>query len=488
MEDVRSDYKLSQISIASKFNQAFYVINARLIMSSSLIVSDVLMICVSGAAAAGLRNFLLGPAEQALLDWLPALALLFTLVFAMRGLYPAVGLGVIGEFRSLTLTTSLLYLIVSSFSFIMRTITPLSRLSFVFMWLLSLALVPAGRIMIRTILARAGWWGEPAALVGPAALCKQIAERYRSDLKGGISPQVIFAPCDHHKGAVTKTPVFDVKEMSHYSALHHIHTALVVYSSLDQLPVLRERYQDTFERIILIKDNDDDDLNLSGLSVGEYDGSLSFEIRHSLLDHWAQRQKRVMDILGASIGLVFLGPLLALVALLIKLDSPGPVFYRQRRMGKHGEALGMVKFRTMHVNAEQMLKAYLAENPHMRDEWNCYQKLHQDPRITRVGAWLRRFSIDELPQLWNVLMGEMSLVGPRPIMLDQEVPYGEIIKHYVRVLPGITGMWQISGRNRTTFSQRAEFDMRYVMNWSIWLDVYILIRTVWVVISRDGAC
>ncbi len=124
----------------------------------------------------------------------------------------------------------------------------------------------------------------------------------------------------------------------------------------------------------------------------------------------------------------------------------------------------------------------------MRDEWNCYQKLHQDPRITRVGAWLRRFSIDELPQLWNVLMGEMSLVGPRPIMLDQEVPYGEIIKHYVRVLPGITGMWQISGRNRTTFSQRAEFDMRYVMNWSIWLDIYILIRTVWVVISRDGAC
>jgi lipopolysaccharide/colanic/teichoic acid biosynthesis glycosyltransferase len=142
----------------------------------------------------------------------------------------------------------------------------------------------------------------------------------------------------------------------------------------------------------------------------------------------------------------------------------------------------------MHVNAEQMLEAYLAENQQMQEEWNCYQKLHDDPRIFRAGKLLRRFSIDELPQLWNVLLGQMSLVGPRPIMLDQETQYGDNLKHYVRVLPGITGMWQISGRNRTTFAQRAEFDVRYVMNWSIWLDIYILVRTVWVVISRDGAC
>lgn len=487
MEEVRSEYQLIQTSVQSKSDHHFYIKHAHLIMTASLVVSDALMICVSGVIGSGMRSLLLGAGSPALIDWLPALALLFTTVYALRGLYPAVGLGVIGEFRALTITTSLLYLIVSSFSFIMRSTTPLSRLAFILMWLLSLALVPAGRIMIRTILARSGWWGQPAAVIGPADACRRIAERYRRDLKSGLNPQVIYTPLDLRHGSGTQVPIDGLQEMMRYGEWSHIHTALIIYSHLEELSALRERYQDVFERIILIHDGDDG-LNLNGLSVGEYDGALSFEIRHSLLDRWAQRQKRVMDILGAGMGLLLLTPILAGVALLIKLDSPGPVFYRQKRMGKRGEVLGMVKFRTMYVNAEQMLKEYLAVDAQKRDEWDCYQKLHDDPRITRVGALLRRFSIDELPQLWNVFVGEMSLVGPRPIMLNQEDQYGAGLKHYVRVLPGMTGIWQISGRNRTTFAQRADFDMRYVLNWSIWLDVYILVRTVWVVISRDGAC
>ncbi|MCD4671767.1 MAG: undecaprenyl-phosphate galactose phosphotransferase WbaP [Anaerolineaceae bacterium] len=487
MENVQSKHQLIQTSALRNSSHRLYARYAHLIMVASLVFSDVLMICASGVIASSLRNILLGPGHQALLNWLPALALLFTLVFVFRGLYPAVGMGVIGEFRSLTITISMIYLIVSSFSFIMHSVTPLSRLAFVFMWVLSLALVPAGRIMIRAILARAGCWGEPAALIGPAALCQEIAERYWGDLKTGIYPLAIFSPFDQQNGSKTKIPVNDIKEMMRYSASHHIHTALVIYSSLDELPVLRERYQDTFERIILIRENDDDFM-LSGLSVGEYDGSLSFEIRYNLLDRWAQRQKRVMDLMGSGAGLILLSPLLALMALLIKLESPGPVFYRQKRMGKKRKVVGIVKFRTMLVNADQMLQEYLAENPEKREEWDRYQKLHEDPRITRVGVWLRRFSIDELPQLWNVLQGQMSLVGPRPIMLNQETQYGDNLKHYVRVLPGITGMWQISGRNHTTFAQRADFDLNYVMNWSIWLDIYILVRTIWVVLSRDGAC
>jgi lipopolysaccharide/colanic/teichoic acid biosynthesis glycosyltransferase len=175
------------------------------------------------------------------------------------------------------------------------------------------------------------------------------------------------------------------------------------------------------------------------------------------------------------------------IALLIALDSPGGVFYRQRRLGKGGREFNLLKFRTMYRGASLVLSAYLQKNPERREEWNKFQKLTDDPRITAFGHFLRRFSLDELPQLWNVLIGDMSVVGPRPIMVNQRELYGTNFQHYVRVLPGITGMWQISGRNHTSFATRTEFDVGYVMNWSIWVDVYIIVRTVWVVLRRDGA-
>jgi lipopolysaccharide/colanic/teichoic acid biosynthesis glycosyltransferase len=185
------------------------------------------------------------------------------------------------------------------------------------------------------------------------------------------------------------------------------------------------------------------------------------------------------------------------VIVLIKLDSPGPVFYSQerisldrrkkKRLGADTRKIFIYKFRSMYVNADQALATYLANNPQARLEWDRTQKLQNDPRCTRVGKWLRKFSIDEIPQLYNVLRGEMSLVGPRPIMTDQVKPYGQSIETYTGVRPGLTGFWQVSGRNTTTFQERARFDLYYVHNWSIWLDLYILARTIWVVLSRYGA-
>jgi lipopolysaccharide/colanic/teichoic acid biosynthesis glycosyltransferase len=194
-----------------------------------------------------------------------------------------------------------------------------------------------------------------------------------------------------------------------------------------------------------------------------------------------------MDIAISSVGLILLLPVFAVVALLIALDSHGSIFYYQPRLGKGGNKFRLIKFRTMHVDADNVLKNYLEKDPALKLEWDQYQKLKKDPRITRVGDWLRRFSIDELPQLWNVLIGEMSLVGPRPIMLGQAESYGSRLEHYQRVRPGISGMWQINGRNLTTFARRAELDYQYVLTWSFWLDIYILARTVWVVARREGA-
>lgn len=197
--------------------------------------------------------------------------------------------------------------------------------------------------------------------------------------------------------------------------------------------------------------------------------------------------KRVMDILiTILLGLVFL-PVFLLVALLIRLDSPGPILYRQPRLGKDGRKILIYKFRSMRVNADHILDEYLENYPVARGEWEQTQKLRSDPRITRVGKWIREFSLDELPQLFNILKGDMSLVGPRPILLEQEERYGAAIDVYRNVRPGLTGFWQVSGRNHTTFYQRTLYDTYYVRNWSVWLDTTILLRTVWVVLSRDGA-
>ncbi len=197
--------------------------------------------------------------------------------------------------------------------------------------------------------------------------------------------------------------------------------------------------------------------------------------------------KRIMDILFSLVlGVVFL-PIILFTALLICLDSPGPIFYKQLRMGKGGRKITIYKFRSMRVNADQELAKYFEKNPLAWIEWKKSQKLREDPRITRLGKWIREYSVDEIPQLFNIIKGDMSLVGPRPILIEQEKLYGDGISMYCRVRPGLTGYWQISGRNRTTFYQRTLCDAYYVNHWSVWLDIFILLRSVWVVLSRDGA-
>jgi Undecaprenyl-phosphate galactose phosphotransferase WbaP len=190
---------------------------------------------------------------------------------------------------------------------------------------------------------------------------------------------------------------------------------------------------------------------------------------------------------GTVIGGVLISPLVFAIALLIKLDSPGPAFYGHKRVGAAGKYFLCWKFRTMHVNAEHLLDKYLQGNPVLQAEWEQNQKLRCDPRVTRVGRILRQTSLDELPQLWNVLRGEMSLTGPRPIV-DAEVPkYGEVYGLYKRIKPGMSGFWQVSGRSDTTYAERVEMDSYYVRNWSVWLDLIILARTVMCVVLGRGA-
>jgi lipopolysaccharide/colanic/teichoic acid biosynthesis glycosyltransferase len=173
--------------------------------------------------------------------------------------------------------------------------------------------------------------------------------------------------------------------------------------------------------------------------------------------------------------------------LLVTIDSRGPIFFRQPRIGRDGSTFLVWKFRSMRVDAEVVLESYLAAKPELRIEWERDQKLRYDPRVTRLGSWLRRSSVDELPQLWNVLIGEMSLVGPRPIVAAEVERYGQWIEMYKKVSPGMAGLWQVSGRNSLSYEERVQLDVSYIRNWSVWLDLVILAKLPAAILSSRGA-
>ncbi len=196
---------------------------------------------------------------------------------------------------------------------------------------------------------------------------------------------------------------------------------------------------------------------------------------------------RGLDILIAAIALVFFLPLFAVIALAIKLTDPGPVFFGHRRIGLGGKSFRCWKFRSMVIDAEARLAAILASDPEAAREWAEHQKLTDDPRVTRLGNFLRRSSLDELPQLWNVLMGEMSIVGPRPIVETEAVRYGQHFALYCLVRPGITGLWQVSGRSDIHYFERVLLDVRYVSSRTMLRDIRIILMTVPSVLAARGS-
>ena len=196
---------------------------------------------------------------------------------------------------------------------------------------------------------------------------------------------------------------------------------------------------------------------------------------------------RAIDVVGAAAIVIFLFPVLMLVALLVFMTDPGPVLFAHRRYGKGGRTFFCLKFRTMSLNAEEQLEDLLARDPVARAEWHRDHKLREDPRVTVIGNFLRRSSLDELPQLFNVLRGEMSLVGPRPIVETELYRYGRYVQHYFRVRPGITGLWQVSGRNNTTYRRRVAMDVIYSQRKSPALDTRILLLTLPCVALSKGA-
>jgi exopolysaccharide production protein ExoY len=207
---------------------------------------------------------------------------------------------------------------------------------------------------------------------------------------------------------------------------------------------------------------------------------LDFRVHKSAL-------KRVMDLVLAIPVMIFLSPLMLALAILVKLGDPGAAIFVQVRCGRNGETFKCYKFRTMRLDADARLKHLLETDPEARAEWDKYQKLRVDPRVTYIGKFLRKSSLDELPQLFNILRGEMSVIGPRPITSGEIFRYGSNFHYYSAVRPGVLGQWQVSGRNALTYDERVAMDVDYVRSWSLWNDAKILVKAVPVVFGGGGA-
>jgi Undecaprenyl-phosphate galactose phosphotransferase WbaP len=418
------------------------------------------------------------------------LGAVFLAIYAWSGLYPGVGLSPVEELRKLAVSTSGAFLLLATISALTQSATNYSRLFFAFSWTLALIFVQSGRWITRMIAVRLGAWGEPVVVVGYGAQGQKIVEFLLKNMRLGLKPCLAidgFGESEPSTSIVSLIHLSDSSISTLPERYKSIRTAILVTSEIP------ERLQKAiindgrlkFKRLITISPSEW--IGGVGVTPREFEGFFGLEVHQNLFNPWDQALKRILDISLILISSLFILPVVGLIALLIRLDSRGPIFFLHDRVGKGDRKIRVWKFRTMFPNSDRNLKDYFKLHPESRVEWEATQKIKLDPRVTRIGRILRKTSMDELPQIWNVLKGEMSLVGPRPIINDQIQLYGQPYRQYTRVLPGITGMWQVSGRNKLSFNERVRLDEFYVHNWSIWLDIYILLRTVLVVLRRDGA-
>jgi undecaprenyl-phosphate galactose phosphotransferase len=371
-----------------------------------------------------------------------------------------------------------------------------SRLWFLASWLLGLALLPPIRNLLKRQMRRRGMWQRPTAILGVGENATEAAEAVRTEPLMGLEVRAFLVPPgetapDGNAIDVSgnKVPVVPLGDDLDATLARLGHPQVMVALEADALL--------SHQRLIQQLSARDADMSiipplrglpLYGMEITHFfrHEVLMLTVRNNLARRGPQLAKRAFDILGAVTLLVALSPLFAFLSWKIR-QSGGPATYGHQRVGRDGRVFTCLKFRTMVPDADRILADLLALDSEARAEWERDFKLKNDPRVTPIGDFLRRTSLDELPQLWNVLKGEMSLVGPRPIVEPELERYGDQVGYYLEARPGMTGLWQISGRSETGYEDRVALDSWYVRNWALWYDLVILIKTVKVVLRGRGA-
>ena len=368
---------------------------------------------------------------------------------------------------------------------------PTSRLFVFTYWTLSLLGLLAGRYVMQRVLRRLGVWQNRVIIIGAGKTAEQFIHAFY-----GNYYIVGFIEDRKDKPLLKQYPwLGGFDDIERVLQANPVHEVIIAAPGLprDRLVGIFYRVQPYVRKTSLIPD-------LFGIPIANVktersldDHLLVLKTTNSLQRRTNRCLKRAFDLVAGSIIAVCIAPILVATAIAIKLDSPGPVFYNAERIGKNLRRRGMptftcYKFRSMYVNADEILRDYLAAHPEAAAEWREFQKLRgDDPRVTRVGRFIRKYSIDELPQIFNVLRGNMSLVGPRPYLPREREKIGDYYHVICMTTPGITGLWQVSGRNDIAFDGRLQLDAWYVRNWSLWQDITLLVRTIGVVLGQKGA-
>lgn len=455
-----------------------------------LIFFDVLLtLCVWEVASILQGLYGHGPLTEVATASLVPVIVLWVGLRAMLGLYPGYGFDPVEKLRRHTYSVFIALAMLAVFAIGFHVADLLSRLQTVLVFSGLLVLAPFVQYLATLGLKTIGWWGRLVVVLSYKETGPSIVGLLKQNWELGYQPVAIFeyrldASGGKVGGVDDQQALVDAVELARKQ---DVDTAIFAmpYMRREQLIKLVSVASGYFKHVLIIP-------NLSGITnsavvARDLGGTLAVEIKYNLLNAWALRAKRMMDLCATVIGGILLLPLVLVLVLLVYLESKGPVFYEDRRMGRDGSTFSCLKFRTMVPGAEDLLWQMLKDDDGLRAEYLEHHKLREDPRVTRVGRFLRKTSLDELPQLWNVLKGEMSLVGPRPYLPRESKEIGITQSEILRVPPGMTGPWQVAGRNQTSFGARVQMDAYYVRDWSVWLDIILLARTVKTVVLGRGA-
>lgn len=418
---------------------------------------------------------------------IPFILPLFPLAYYFRGLYPSFGIDVIEELRTLTYSTTVVFAILATMTLFVKEAWESSYFILFSAWLFALIAVPLGRAFVRKSFGTKSWWGIPVIILGAGRAGEQVIKSLRKHTHIGLRPIVAVDDDIDRWGYIHGIPVIGglevVPDLADKLKIDHAIIAMPNVPRTKQLEIIL-KYSKYFSHTTIIPEL----FGLSSLWVSTRDlgGILGLEVQQSLLRKSSLIKKRIFDIIVSLLLIAILIPIYTLIALAIRLDSKGKILFKQKRLGINASVFKIFKFRTMHRDAERRLHHILKENDKLRCEYDIYHKIKNDPRMTRVGRFLRKFSLDELPQFINVLKGEMSLIGPRAYLIWERDKFSEHDELILQVKPGISGLWQVTDHNQSSFDERKITDIYYIRNWSMFLDFYIFARTIGVVLGGNG--
>ncbi|MDR0473564.1 MAG: undecaprenyl-phosphate galactose phosphotransferase WbaP [Treponema sp.] len=462
--------------------------------AAAMIVADFLAVMISfGAGFFVVKIYFIllndwgGINAKSFINYWPYLPI-FVIIFWIMRLYPGVSLAPAEELRGFTIGSCLVHGGIIISRYIETDSWDSISAAFIFSAFFSAFFLMIFRDFIHFLFYKIPLKTIPVVIFGGGETGRIVVDRLLDSTRSGYDPILILdndtSVGDEYRGIPI---IHDIMAGPYIVSKTNIKMAIVAMPNLDQEEMTRmfNFSVSAFRYNVLIPDF----VSISNIwmSIRDFDGILGLATSYKFKMWWNRWIKRIMDIVFVSLGGLLLFPFFLLIAALVRLSSSGPVLYKHKRIGQNAKTFYAYKFRSMFEDADKQLEKILAQNPELKKEWEASHKLKDDPRVTGIGKIMRRTSIDEFPQLLNILKGDMSLVGPRPVTDEEMEKYGENFNRIFSVKPGLTGLWQVSGRSDKDYSERISYDTYYLQSWSVWLDLWIIYKTPSAIFKGKGA-